>query len=102
MEYSELENLDVENITFRRPRKSSSMCDMSNLSNNINMSTSIISLPNRSFEESYSLQSEQIKKLTTELESANQEIENLNSENKDLKTQLERIKRIVNMYKKWE
>lgn len=100
MEYSELENLDVENITFRRPRKSSSMCDMSNLSNNINMSTSIISLPNRSFEESYSLQSEQIKKLTIELESANQEIENLNSENKDLRTQLEKIKRIVNMYKK--
>lgn len=103
MDYSvsELENMDLENITFRRPRKSSSMCDVSYTNNNtLTSNTSLISLPNRSFEESYSMLSDQIKKLSTELDSANQEIENLNLENKNLKLDLDKSKKVINMYKR--
>lgn len=102
MDYSmsELENLDLENITFRRPRRSSSMCDVSHINNTTTLDTSQISLPNRSFEESYSMLNDQIKKLSTELDSANQEIVNLNLENKNLKLDLDKLKKVINIYKR--
>lgn len=102
MEYSicKLENLELENITFRNPRKSSSMCDISNLNNSTSLNASLISLPNRSLEESYTLLNERITKLAIELESANQEIENLNLENRHLRVELDKSKKIISTYKK--
>lgn len=89
--------MDIENVTFRKPRKSSSLNNISSSSSLFE--TTALSLPNTSIEENREIH-EKIHKLTEDLSSANQEIENLSYENIKLKNEIERCKKIIEMYKK--
>lgn len=78
--------------------KSSSICNISNIDTSATLDTSIISLPNHTLEDSHALLSDHVKKITVELESANQEVENLKTKNRNLRNELEKSQKIINLY----
>lgn len=90
----------TDNITYRKPQRSSSLCDIS--SNESLFDTTMLSLPNTSINETQNNKDlyEKIKQLQEELLSANQKIENLNLENTNLKCELGKCKHVIETYKK--
>lgn len=90
----------IENVTFRKPQRSSSLCDIS--SNGSLSDTTMLSLPNTSVNDTQNNKDlyDKIKLLQEELLSANQEIENLNLENTNLKHELGKCKHVIDIYKK--
>ncbi|KAL4705384.1 hypothetical protein ACJJTC_000156 [Scirpophaga incertulas] len=92
--------MEIENITFRKKRRSVSMCNVSHDSSLFD--ATMVSLPNTSFNETQNITelNEIVKRLTVELQSAHQEIENLSSETKQLKSELEKSQKIIDTYKK--
>lgn len=94
------------NITYRRPGRTGSLNDLTNLSSTSEKSlldATMMSLPDSSLHDHTDVinnLSERVKTLTVELQSAHQEIENLNSENFRLKTDLQNMLKTVNTYKK--
>ncbi|CAK1584451.1 unnamed protein product [Parnassius mnemosyne] len=95
-------NMDLENITYRKPYRTSSLSDMTNIEESRIFDTTIMSLPDTLHNNSQTLQdlNEKIKSLTNDLLSANQEIENLNSENFRLKADLDKSLKIIDSYKR--
>lgn len=84
---------------FSLTKKSPSLSDLSNSSM---FECMVKSLPDNTLGDSASalnLQG-QLEKAILELQSANHEIENLNSENYNLKTELNKCKEIIEMYKR--
>ncbi|CAG5042787.1 unnamed protein product [Parnassius apollo] len=94
--------MDLENITYRKPYRTSSLNDMTNIEESRLFDTTIMSLPDTLHNNSQTLQdlNEKIKSLTNDLLSANQEIENLNSENFRLKADLDKSLKIIDSYKR--
>ncbi|KAJ0179596.1 hypothetical protein K1T71_005308 [Dendrolimus kikuchii] len=95
-----MDNTFSYNVTYRKPRLSSSLNNITNESQLFD--TTILSLPNTSMEDSRITKDyiDQINKLKEDLHSANQEIENLNLENITLNRGLEKKNKIIDLYKK--
>lgn len=91
---------EMENVTLRKPRRSSSLQNLSN-SSSLLFDNTIASLPNTSIDENMFTRElhEKIFKLSEGLNIANLEVENLNYENTKLKKELERCNKIIEMYK---
>lgn len=93
------------NITYRKPRRTSSLTDLSFMTNSNEktiLDTTMMSIPDSLHDNSdvISQLTDQNKTLTMQLLSAHQEIENLNSENFRLKTDLQNVTKTLNTYKK--
>lgn len=95
-------NTSTENVTIRRRQRSSSLSNNSIVTASQSMfETTIRSLPDTSIQsQSINEKVFQITQLKEELQIANQEIDNLNYENKILKTELDKCKKLIEVYKK--
>lgn len=97
-------DFENKNITHRKPRRTSSMIDLSVTTSNEEfiLDTTMMSLPDSLRDNSAIISdlTDQNKTLTMQLLSAHQEIENLNNENFRLKSDLQEIIKKVNTYKK--
>lgn len=93
-------NEQVDNITYRKPQRSSSLYDLS--TNQSLFDTTMLSVPNTSFNESQNSKElyEKNNQLQEELLSANDEITKLNIENTTLKRELDKCKQVIAIYKK--
>lgn len=99
-----LRSMDSEqNITYRnyKPQRASSLSDLSRNDHSPLFDTTMISLPDTSFNESQTVieLKEKINELTNQLTCAHQEIEILNTENFRLKTDLNKSLKLVETYK---
>lgn len=93
----------MNNITLRKPQRTSSLNDVSIFTNNSTLfETTVLSLPNSSLDESHTSKDlfNTINKLREQLESANNEIETLSLENSRLSKELEKSNKIIELYKK--
>lgn len=90
-----------ENITYRLPRITSSLNDVSEGNSSLFDST-MISLPNTSLNDSETVSelNEKVRTLSTALSSAHQEIENLNIEVTKLKLEVQKCVKVIESYKK--
>lgn len=94
-----------EYVTYRKPYRSSSLTNLSNVTNSSEKAifdATMMSIPDSLHDNSDIISdlNEQIKKLTTQLSSAHNEIENLNTENFRLKTDLQKMIKSTNTFKK--
>lgn len=99
-----MDNSPNENVTLRRPKRTSSLNDVTFLTHNSTLfdpNATVISLPNTSIDENQDIKELKNKILILEekLQSANQEIENLNLENRRLTKDLEKRDKTINLYK---
>lgn len=84
----------MDNVTYRRPVRTNSLNDLTIMTSESNertlLDTTMMSIPDSLHDNSNVINdlNEQVKLLTTQLQSAHQEIENLNSENFRLKCDL--------------
>ncbi|CAG4981755.1 unnamed protein product [Parnassius apollo] len=95
--------MEFGNITYRKPKRSSSLQDMSDLNSTSTLfDATVASLPNASLYESQNNidLNEKINKLSSDLLIAHQEIDNLNSENTSLKLEIEKYQKIIKTFKK--
>ncbi|KAH9643299.1 hypothetical protein HF086_012969 [Spodoptera exigua] len=95
-------DFESNNITHRKPCRSSSLTDLTIMTNEKAIfDCTMMSIPDSFHDNSAALSdlSEQNKILTMQLLSAHQEIENLNTENFRLKTDLQEMIKKINMYK---
>lgn len=93
-----------ENITYRNVRRTSSLTDLTILTDDKHMfDTTMMSIPDSLHDNSDIVSSdikEQNKNLKIQLQSAHQEIENLNNENYRLKCDIQDMLKKLNTYKK--
>lgn len=94
-------NFDSDNVTHRKPARSSSLSDISNVSNEKAIfDATMLSMPDSLHDDSESLTDliEQNKTLSTQLLRAREEIENLNNENFRLKSDLQAVIKQLKIY----
>lgn len=95
--------MDLDNITYRRPHKTSSLNDIANINDESYLfDTTMMSLPDNTQNNKSQISSElqeKIELLTRELKSAHNEIENLHMENFRLKTDLQKSLKQIETFK---
>jgi regulator of replication initiation timing len=99
------ETKQMDNITYRRPGRTNSLNDLTNMSESnerILFDTTMMSMPDSLHDNSNAISdlNEQVKLLTTQLQSAHQEIEHLISENFQLKCDLNDMAKKNETFKK--